>query len=141
VDIYGVWAAAANDAWACGNAGTMLHWDGTAWSKVPSATAQRLASIYGVSSTDIWAAGNAIVHWDGHEWTQIPSTSTLAITAVATTGANDAWFADQDVLLHWDGVEVTGMTGLPFTVLPAGVFSSAPGKAWVVGDHGDILHN
>ena len=33
------------------------------------------------------------------------------------------------------------MTGAPFTVLPAGVWSSAPGKVWVVGDHGDILHN
>ena len=54
---------------------------------------------------------------------------------------DDAWFADQDVMLHWDGTALSGMTGLPFTVLPAGVWSSGPGRVWVVGDHGDIVHN
>ena len=32
-------------------------------------------------------------------------------------------------------------TTAPYTLLPAGLWSSGPAKVWVVGDHGDILHN
>ena len=30
----GIWGSAASDIWACGYDGTMLHWDGAAWSPV-----------------------------------------------------------------------------------------------------------
>jgi hypothetical protein len=31
--LWGVWVRASDDAWAVGNGGTILHWNGTSWSK------------------------------------------------------------------------------------------------------------
>lgn len=38
----GVWAAAPDDVWAVGDAGTILHFDGTDWSASPSGVSQHL---------------------------------------------------------------------------------------------------
>ena len=55
--LYGVWGTAANDVWAVGQGGTILHWDGARWSTIPSGTTETLRSIWGSSPTDIWAVG------------------------------------------------------------------------------------
>jgi hypothetical protein len=34
-----------NDVWAAGNAGTIMHWDGTAWTSIASGTALQLNNI------------------------------------------------------------------------------------------------
>ncbi len=84
----------ATDVWAVGYyaSGTnmtptlILHWDGSAWSVVPSpsvaASFNYLASVDGVAANDVWTVGYAvqnsiahtlILHWDGSAWTQTPS--------------------------------------------------------------------
>src|SRR5262245_35571670 len=37
-----VWGAGPNDIWAVGAGGTIVHFDGTAWSGVPSGTTENL---------------------------------------------------------------------------------------------------
>ncbi|MCA9550130.1 MAG: hypothetical protein KC933_08850 [Myxococcales bacterium] len=49
-DLYSVWGAAADDVFAVGARGTVLHFDGTAWKGLPSSTARDLFSVVG--STD-----------------------------------------------------------------------------------------
>ena len=90
-------AIAANDAWAVGSSGynaqTLAeHWDGTAWSVVPSPNAgtgnNRLLDVDVVSANDVWAVGayNPVpgtgqkpltLHWDGTQWSVVgnPGTS------------------------------------------------------------------
>ncbi len=36
----GVWGSGANDVWAVGNGGTILHWSGGAWVSVPSGSSE-----------------------------------------------------------------------------------------------------
>ena len=43
--LHGVWGSGANDVWAVGFDGTILHWDGSAWKSVESDTR---ASLQGV---------------------------------------------------------------------------------------------
>ncbi len=48
-DLNGVACASANDCWAVGNAGTIIHWDGNAWTVHPQSgviTNQNLRSIH-----------------------------------------------------------------------------------------------
>jgi hypothetical protein len=109
----GVVAVGANDVWAVGDtldgATLVEHWDGTAWSVVPSPTVLTqdvLAGITAVSPTDVWAVGQAVdtggttpvtrtvtLHWDGASWSVVNSpngptggTALFATSAVPATG-------------------------------------------------------
>src|SRR5262245_35064054 len=57
-DLRGVFVESPWSAWACGEAGTVLRWDGTRWS--PQALATRLDAlncIWGHPSDGVWIAG------------------------------------------------------------------------------------
>jgi hypothetical protein len=62
--LYGVWAAAANEAWAVGKGGIILAWDGKHWKKTASPTTSDLYAIWGNNDHDIWAVGanNTALH-------------------------------------------------------------------------------
>jgi hypothetical protein len=136
--LYGVAAVAPNDVWAVGQstdfgAGQTLivHWNGTAWSAVPSphpGTYSVLRSISAVAANDIWAVGTyykdglqvtLVVHWNGSSWSIVNSPNDgpflqelLRVRAVA---ANDVWAVGyhlavfgvsqvyQTSILHWNG--------------------------------------
>jgi hypothetical protein len=117
VHISGTAAVSSTDIWAVGSwadfgAGDGLvplieHWDGSAWSIVPSPVlphpvANQGAQLYGVtavSGTDVWAVGyigtgthhNLILHWDGTSWSRVPTphmgslTSLSGVTAISAT--------------------------------------------------------
>jgi hypothetical protein len=55
-ELHGLWGRVANDVWAVGLNGAIVHWDGTQWSQEESGTAAELDGIAG-SSTDAWAWG------------------------------------------------------------------------------------
>ncbi len=83
-------ARSGSDAWAVGNywnttglsRSLILHWNGTAWSKInspnPGPTANRLSGVSARSGTDAWAVGDhdtavsttnrLIAHWNGTAW-------------------------------------------------------------------------
>jgi hypothetical protein len=44
--------------WAVGKAGTILHWNGSAWSTVPSPTSADLDAVFGADACDVWAVGD-----------------------------------------------------------------------------------
>lgn len=64
VSLRAMWGTAADDIWAVGDAGTILHWDGTAWT-LGSDPANRptadLFAIWGTSENDIWIAGRGVL--------------------------------------------------------------------------------
>ena len=66
----GTWGSSANDVWAVGLAGTILHYDGTSWSPVSSPTAETLWSVWGSAPDDVWAAGGngTLLRWNGEAW-------------------------------------------------------------------------
>jgi hypothetical protein len=135
----GVAAVTANDVWAVGNyferfggqKTLILHWDGSAWSMVPSPNVDpggnNLNAIAVVSANDVWAVGYyydpasenqaLILHWNGNMWSVVPTPDpgmTLNhLTGVAAVSANDVWAVGYSVadnrydlhtlVLHWDG--------------------------------------
>jgi hypothetical protein len=125
-----------NDVWAVGYSGDgnrsvtlTLHWDGNAWSVVPSPNVGGDSNfLYGVSGSgnDVWAVGSYFtfdqgfhvtrsltLHWNGSAWSVAPSPNPgfWGNDLYAVTGSgNDLWavgdYSDQigrTLTLHWDG--------------------------------------
>lgn len=161
-------AIAANDAWAVGGYDTgpgtpaqtlAEHWNGTAWTRVPTANPGFLLSFAATSASDAWAvgqtstsAGNTLTlidHWNGTAWTQVPSPSpgiANNLTDVAAVSPTDAWAVGSysisgdyvhTLAEHWDG---TAWTQVP-TPSPNragelnGVAATSATNVWATGDY------
>jgi hypothetical protein len=164
--LYAVAAVASNDVWAAGfyvhsvtgNQQTLLlHWDGSAWSVVPSPNPGNLNYLYGLtalSPTDVWAVGyrdqqTLTLHWDGTAWSHVPSPSPNqfnVLYGVGGSGPDDVWAVGYhccngnqgwSLLLHWDGagwsVVPSPSPGVHANYLN-GVAAIGPGDAWAVGN-------
>jgi hypothetical protein len=91
--LHGITAIAANDVWAVGTQQPTsltdphtltLHWNGSAWSIVPSANdggntvGNHLLAAAAASSIDVWAVGYSefgtlSLHWNGVSWSVVPT--------------------------------------------------------------------
>jgi len=96
-----------SDSYNADMAQTLIeHWDGAAWTVVPSPNVAGFSNVLGAvraaSPTDIWAVGESfstgvdqtlILHWNGHTWTQVASPAPgtgAALNAVHTVSTTDA---------------------------------------------------
>jgi hypothetical protein len=121
----GVVAVSPRDIWAVGGqfnngvgAGTLtMHWNGTAWSVVPSVqsadtTFARLESVAAIASNDVWAVGSQdagsahllqplVERWDGAAWhivsSPLPQGATNGVFSAVTRipGTNQLWAAGE----------------------------------------------
>jgi hypothetical protein len=125
-------ADSATDIWAVGDTRSgpeqgfeplIEHWNGTAWSVVPSAPititgSDFLSGVTAISANNVWAVGRTgdhsnplIEHWDGTTWTQVPQPVTgfdSSLNSVAGLSATDVWAVgeqnlNQTVIEHWNG--------------------------------------
>jgi len=76
-ELKAVWGSAPNDYFAGGNAGALLHFDGSRWSPVDSAKPFDVRRLYGRGPHDVWALGvswgEPLMHWDGATWSRPPT--------------------------------------------------------------------
>jgi hypothetical protein len=135
-----VWAVNANDVYAVGNTGTILHRvNGTSWAAVASGIPDNLRSVWASSSSDVWVGSEhgAILHFDGSGWSDMPSPSTSDVDTIWGTGPSDVWFGGSTMILHWDGARLTTW-GLNGSVLSGS--GTGPRDAWVTGEDVTLRH-
>ena len=108
----GIWGSAAGDVYTVGATGSILHWNGTAWSLMTSPTSQELFGIWGSGAGDIYAVGAAgtIIHYDGSAWTTMTSQTTQNLKRVWGSGPADIWAVGEgSTILHFDGTSWTNL--------------------------------
>jgi hypothetical protein len=152
--LYAVAATSSSNAWAVGAESftafnsLLLHWDGTAWTQVPSPPGG-LFGVAATSSTNAWAVGMTgarrhswILHWNGTAWSKEKSPGGR-LNGVAATSATNAWAVGSagnfSWILHWNG---TAWKLVP-SPDPAGggqidlfgVAATSSTNAWAVGDY------
>jgi len=173
-ELYGVAPISAADVWAVGyhniaNYGSektlALHWDGAAWTIVPTANigpnASELKAVAGVAGNDVWAVGfgastsNQVgvplaQHWNGRRWALVRTPPLGAgfggLNAVDAVSSRDVWAVGShggDTLIeHWDGTAwsvVSSPDGAtPFTSLTS-VAAGSGSDVWAVGATSDLL--
>ena len=164
-ELVGVSAVSSADVWAVGSKQPdsgpkplTHHWDGTAWSVVPTPFVGDavLTGVSAISSSDVWAAGyreSAIqtplaYHWDGTAWklvrTPQPGIESQFLGISAASGS-DVWAVghvfraglEQSLAMHWDG---STWAVVPTPSPPSrnvdilGVTAIADDDAWAVGN-------
>jgi hypothetical protein len=158
----GVWGTSSSDVYAVGQSGTILHYDGTAWSEMASGTDWSLQDVWGSSSKDVHAVGTeawhperGTLHYDGTAWTIKPADA-CCLTSVWGTSSSDVyavgtfaygtWGVRTGVLRYdgtvwrtaWSTNELPKADGGPGSLLGVGGTSSS--DVYAVGGSGRILH-
>jgi hypothetical protein len=169
----GVSADSPDDAWAIGsvNGGgqdgdLVLHWNGTAWTRVPIRQARdNLLAVTALSPSDVWAVGGftdpkggggvLVLHWNGTSWARIATPRIGgSLDAVTAVSPRDAWAVGsccgsfgtgKTVVLHWNGTAWTRQASpnpstkaaVPINELN-GVSGLSATNAWAVGDYGHV---
>jgi hypothetical protein len=104
------------------------HWNGSAWSQVPTPNVvrfdEKLNAVSAAAANDVWAVGSTnrtafahtdplAAHWDGTRWTIVPTPTTTGgsksiLFGVANLGGGNAWAvgrsaANRALVEHWNG--------------------------------------
>jgi hypothetical protein len=151
-----VWGTASDDVWAVGPVGTLLHFDGQAWSGTilgpvdqytpldggsVAITSWELKGVGGSAGNDVWAVGsNRALHFDGTAWSSVPTGETsVVLNGVGSAGPSNAWAVgstpDTGVVLHCDGSAWSRVAiGINLaSIVFQGVFVQNSSDVWVCG--------
>jgi hypothetical protein len=160
-------AISPTNLWAVGSDGHTLieHFDGTAWTIIPSpdptgVSSDSLSTVAATSATDIWAAGfsltgavghTLIEHWDGTAWSIVPSPNVGSIFSglggLTALSASSAWAVgswthsagqNETLVERWDGtswsvVSSPNVAGVSQSNYLSGVAAPSPNNIWAVG--------
>ena len=108
------WGTATDDVWIVGHdhgAGLAMHWDGSDWTPFDVPAPERLVTVVGRASDDVWAVGglsaSILVHWNGTSWSRVD-------TPDLYEGLMGVWTAPEQPVL------ISGAFGLLAQVTPEG---------------------
>lgn len=91
-DLKAIWGSSANDVWAVGSVGTVLHFDGKSWRLVDSGTNADLTAIWGRAANNVWAFADdgSAIQFDGVKWSAGSTPSTASCYKLRTASGRDA---------------------------------------------------
>jgi hypothetical protein len=149
-DLRDISGTGTSNIWAVGEGGTLLRFDGTTWSPVPSglvrgtAEGQARPFLRGVWTPEPGAAfavgdRGLILHWNGAAWSRVESGTVEDLASVSGSSASDVWAVGaRGTLLRWNGSAWAASPSGTAEALTA-VWSAGPGRAWAVGRAGTLL--
>jgi hypothetical protein len=155
----------ASDAWAVGsgaNATLAEHWNGSAWSVVPTPDPgnqdNSLISISGTGPSDQWAVGyqlskfgstnivsSLVEHWNGSSCQNVSPPTQAQLLSVKALSPTDVWAVGysgtigvQEITVHWNGTtwnQVAGAAGNNYIL--NGLSQSDHRLDWAAGEQGE----
>ncbi|HRI48592.1 MAG TPA: Hint domain-containing protein [Pseudomonadota bacterium] len=128
-------------AWAVGERGTVLYWNGQTWTAEPLPTLKTLRGVRAESQT-VWAVGDSgtALRRSGGVWTFTDSTTNADLYGVFSIGDSAAWTVGrQGTILHFNGTAWTKFASGTTQDLH-GVWGTAENDLWAVGGAGTLLH-
>ncbi len=132
----GIWGTSANDVWAVGYHGKIVHYNGTSWSNVSSGTTEPLVGVWGASASNVWAVGGyngTILHYNGTSWSSVLERGRPGIFFGVWGGsASDVWtVGGVDSVLHYNGTAWSNFANATPTIF--GIWGSSASDVWAVG--------
>ena len=111
-DLHAVWVESPHSAWAVGDAGTVLRWDGQVWLPVALASRKReLSTIWGCPQDGIWIGGrHTLIQYEPGSGGSTLTHTDCNVIAIWGSGPDDIWYlAAGRQVVHWNGTMPTIM--------------------------------
>ena len=137
----GVAAFREDRAWAVGDAGTIVQWDGLGWNPIQSPTSQDLLAICFGPDNIGWAvgAGGTTVRFVDGAWTRVDTPTKQTLRAVWAAPDDKAWaVGDGGTILRWDGYQWT-LDEQPTHEDLYAIHGPHEGWLWACGADGTVL--
>lgn len=147
-----VWIVAPSDVWAAGDGGTVIHYDGSAWTSVDSGTPNNLLAIWASGANNVWIGGQkaTLLHYTGSSTpTPVGVTGAQPLDeyhGIWGLGLTDIWLAGYDDArgAGWwykDGLNTwTKMDVLSTTSTLTGLWASSASNVYACGQQGSVIH-
>ncbi len=148
------------NAWAVGDSGTILRWDGSQWTSVSSPTSANLYSVFFFDTSNGWAVGGTansgvILNYANGVWSIFNNTSftgnptgsdpinnTLYSVTMDDTGMIGWAVGANGITLNWDANSGYwyGFPSITSNTLRSVSMVHDAVDAWAVGDAGTLFH-
>lgn len=131
-------ALSANDAWAVGNAGTIVHFSGGDWHVVTSTIGADLHGVHMLSPIDGYAVGGllnssgVIARWDGVSWQQVITTATT-LNSIFMVDSSEGWAVGNGGAIWHSAGNVWTQATSPTTYTLSAVAMDSASHGWAVG--------
>lgn len=139
--LLGVWAYSETLAYAVGASGSILKWNGLAWSQENSGTELTLRSIWGPDPSHTWAVGEkgTVLFNDGSGWREQPFVDRQRLNDVFGTALDRLWVVGEaGRIFHWNGFRWFPEDSGTRAAISA-VWAWEKDQAWAVSQNGNIL--
>ena len=146
--LWSVWGSSADNVWAAGESGALVHYTAGAWKAELSPTKSPLYALWGSAANDVYAVGDrgTVLHYDGQTWSPMTiSGSTTGIGAlygVWGSSKDDVWIVGAGgVILRKSGGTLSRVqtpNDPAYQVLLKGVIGIG-GTVYAVGAAGSLL--
>lgn len=140
--LYVISALSSSNVWAAGSAGTIIHFDGTSWTKHTDTGNETWSAMDFISSSDGWVAGSngSVAHWNGSSWSESSVPSAADITSLAMVASDNVWAVGlSGRIWHYDGSVWRLDTDTGSQTWKAVTFSGA-NDGWAAGSSGALAH-
>jgi len=156
----GVWGDGQGIVWAVSSGGSVLRWDGNAWTEHVKGLGA-LSTIWGSGPTDLWlvASNGTVYHGTGASSAEVafapvvlPGDVQIPIKSIGGTGPNDVWAVGglkdesdwpwqwKGRVLHYDGDAASGGSGWTLddelssrSIACASVAAGTSSGVWIIG--------
>lgn len=137
-----LWGSGPRNVWAVGQVGQLAHYDGRAWTQIPSGVRAHLNAVWGSEPSDVWAVGktSTIIHYDGQNWTAVDFNGADDLHGIWGSGRADIWaVGERGTILHFDGRSWTQTHRLKTPDVLLAVWGSGPSDVWAAGYDGNVV--
>ena len=143
-NIYGMWGTAANNLYAVGAQGTLVHWDGGGWSLQAGFATQDLTAVHGIDAQHVWAVGlgGAAGAFDGIAWKPTPvlagNVTLSGVFAAQGPSGPEVWATGQSGVYKLGAAGWQKYNPSPYLTGMA-IHGSDKDHIWTVGMTGQIM--
>jgi hypothetical protein len=138
--LFSVWGSSASDVYVGGDAGTLVHSTGGAFSAVAGTGigVEQVAAIWGSSSSDVWVGATNVYHYNGSSWSTV-NTGVSNIRAIWGSSGSDIWVgATAGNMAHYASGSWTTTTVGSADI--GGIWGTSDTDVYMVNRAGEIWH-
>jgi hypothetical protein len=138
-----IWGSSPSEVFAVGDSGTVLHFDGTSWTKLDFPFGNvSLIDVHGSSASDVYAVGGGqLYRYDGAVWSAfVPQPGAPGPLTVWSISPNEIICAGNGFMKHWDGAQWNQKATFYGFGRMADIWGVSGGDLFAVDDQGGGLY-